>query len=204
MMRVQPKLIAITDSSLATTEVWVERLSALAAMATPGSLMLQLRDRELPLRVRANFGRKLRALCAASEQLFAVNDRIDLALALGADGLHLGEASVSTADARRFAPALWISRAFHDPTGAVDADAVLLSPIFAPRKGAQPLGVEAIARARRVDESAGKQLLYALGGISAENARACLEAGADGVAAIFAVLAPDPRPLLEALGIARH
>jgi thiamine-phosphate pyrophosphorylase len=63
------------------------------------------------------------------------------------------------------------------------------------------LGAEAIARAREV---AGACLLYALGGVTSENAASVLAAGAEGVAVIGAVLdTDDPLPLLEALGIRR-
>ena len=101
-----------------------------------------------------------------------------------------------------------ISRAWHAATldGAAateelaDVDALLVSPLFEPRKGRPALGLGALG-------VLGEQLrarnracpLYALGGVSAENAASCLGAGAAGVAAIGAALAPDPRPLLNAL-----
>jgi thiamine monophosphate synthase len=77
---------------------------------------------------------------------------------------------------------------------------VLLSPVIAPRKGRPALGLEALERCRG-SLRPGTQL-FALGGVSAETARSCLEHGADGVAVIGAALGAGPaRSLLKALGI---
>jgi thiamine-phosphate pyrophosphorylase len=169
---------------------------------------VQLRDKSLAARNRLALGRRLISECRGRDQSFVVNDRLDLALLLEADGVHLGEGSVAPADARTVLPdRAWISIACHDP-GAVrrpDADAVLLSPIVAPRKGRQALGFDGLRSARRVLASAGDTTLpalYALGGVDADSARECLAAGADGVAVIGAGLdGRDPLPLLGALGI---
>ncbi len=83
-------------------------------------------------------------------------------------------------------------------------DALLVSPVLAPRKGRPALGLLPLG-------GLGEQLrardlacqIYALGGVSAENAAGCLQAGATGVAAIGAALAPDAEPLLSALGVLR-
>jgi thiamine-phosphate pyrophosphorylase len=201
---VRPRLIAITDTGAAPPPVLEARLAVLLAGATPGSVMVQLRDRELPDRERTRFGQSLRALTRQHQQLLAVNDRCDLAFLLETDGLHLGEASISPRDARKLVGALWISRACHDPAraGASGADAVVLAPVLAPRKGAPALGLPALATARRSLDGSGGGLLYALGGVEASSAAACLAAGADGVAAIGAVLdGRDVLPLLEALRI---
>jgi thiamine-phosphate pyrophosphorylase len=168
-------------------------------------VLIQLRDRELSARRRLALGADLSALCRKYEQLFAVNDRLDLALLLDADGVHLGEGSVMPQDARALIGGRFISRACHalDDTAPRGADAIVLSPILAPRKGRPALGLGALAAARRAAGHA--VLLYALGGIDALGARRCLEAGADGVAVIGAVLdVPDPTPLLEALGVLRR
>jgi thiamine-phosphate pyrophosphorylase len=201
---VRPRLIAITDTAVAPVGRLEGRLAALCAAAVTGSVMIQLRDRELPVRERLELGRRLCAIARQHGQLLAVNDRLDVALLLGADGVHLGESSVEAEDARKLVgPAMMISRACHDPRRAEPrgADAVVLSPVLAARKGNPALGIAVAAEARRAARDA---LLYALGGVDAEGAARCLAAGFDGVAAIGAVLSrPDPRPLLEALGIVR-
>jgi thiamine-phosphate pyrophosphorylase len=173
-----------------------------------------LRDRQLPIRERRQLGERLRRLTAQHGQVFAVNDRLDLAALLEADAVHLSESSVSVEDARAFGERQgrrwWVSRACHDPAEAAlsDADALLLSPIAAPRKGRPPLGVEGLASARRALISRAAQLgacrLYALGGIGAADARQWIDAGADGVALIGALLdAEAPRVLIDRLGLQR-
>jgi thiamine-phosphate diphosphorylase len=159
--------------------------------------MVQLREHARPARARLALGRELGERCRAHGQWLAVNDRIDLALLLGADGLHLGEKSVDPADARKLWGTRWLSRAAHDPDqedlALRGADALVLSPIFAERHARPALGLRPFSATT-----------YALGGISADNARACLDRGAAGVAVVGAVLGQDdPRPLLEALDIRR-
>jgi thiamine-phosphate pyrophosphorylase len=204
----RPRLIAITDRSKASEPVTLERFERVAYAAQPGSVVLQLRDRELPARERLAFGRALRALARRAGQLFQVNDRLDLARLLAADGLHLGEESVSTADARRLlGEDAFVTRACHELAGVArdDADGVVLSPLLAPRKGRAALGLAALGRARALlSARAEERLLFALGGVDADTAGACLAAGADGVAVIGAVLTSrEPERIVEALGCAR-
>ncbi len=199
------RLIAITDRSVASAAETLARLERLLNIARPGSVLVQLRDRELSARERFGFGSELRALTRRHAQLFQINDRLDLAVLLDADAVHLGEGSVSTRDARALlGPARLVTRACHDPerVGDVDADGVLLSPILAARKGAAALGVAALARARALLSVGTRPAqLFALGGVDATNAAACLDAGSDGVAAIGAAVGADaPEPLLAALG----
>jgi thiamine-phosphate pyrophosphorylase len=215
-----PRLIAITDLELCWPEPTVARLERLCAAARAGAVMVQLRGPTLTGRALLQVGAEISRLCRAHGQLFSVNDRLDVARLFGADAVHLGEASIETADARRFFGAVvppgsaavppehatepWVTRACHDPdlVAAVDGDGVLLSPILAARKGRGALGLEGLERARRVLAASGSTTrLYALGGVDAQGARRCLEAGADGVAAIGAVFGgADAQGLLEALG----
>lgn len=208
-----PRLVAITDLSAAPEDEWIARLTGLAKAARPGSVALLLRDHAASAQQRLAFGDALRDIALSSQQALWVADRLDLALLLGADAVHLGEGSVSATAARRLVGAgVRISRAWHaaslDGASATDelreVDALLLSPVLEPRKGRPPLGLDTLG-------VLGEQLLarhpachlYALGGISVENAGACVAAGATGVAAIGAVLREDVQPLLSALGIAR-
>ena len=195
-----PRLIVVTDFTRFAESVAVPRIAGLLGQAAAGTVLVQLREHGMPIRRRLALGRELRALTRETEQLFGVNDRIDLALLLEVDALHLGEASVEPTDARRLVPELWLSRAVHslddlDPRGA---DALVLSPIFAERHGRPALGLEVLRAAHA------PALLYALGGVEAANGAACIAAGAFGVAVVGAALGQDdPRPLLEALGIRR-
>jgi thiamine-phosphate pyrophosphorylase len=197
---IQPRLIAITDTALVPADLLAARLAALVTRARPGSVAIQLRDHQLSARARLELGRRLLEIARREAAPLIVNDRLDLALALGAQGVHLGERSVAPADARRLLPKAWISRACHDPDRVADApevDAVLLSPILSTRKGRPALGLCALRRARQLLPAS--IALIALGGIDAEGAARCLEAGADAVAAIGSVLAGSDERSLDAL-----
>jgi thiamine-phosphate pyrophosphorylase len=204
-----PRLIAITDLSFVTPDVLVERLARLAHAAMPSSVALLLRDHSASARQRLALGKQLQAVARSARQELWVADRLDLALLLEADGVHLGEGSVSPAVARRLVGSrVKVSRAWHAASleGAAsadelaDVDAILVSPVMAPRKGRSALGLAPLGvlgeQLRARDQAC---QLYALGGVSSENAAACLAAGATGVAAIGAALSDDPLPLLRAL-----
>jgi thiamine-phosphate pyrophosphorylase len=161
-----------------------------------------------------SLGRRLRELTRRHGQRLSVNDRLDLAVLLEADALHLAESSVMAGDARAFARArgraFWISRAAHQPEAAAhaDADALVLSPIIEARKGRPALGLAGIEAARTARERRPSELgrcgLYALGGVTAASAADCVRAGADGVALIGALLDSEaPRALVAQLGLGR-
>ncbi|MEZ4223809.1 MAG: thiamine phosphate synthase [Polyangiaceae bacterium] len=201
-----PRLIAITDIAQHGPELTFARALRLCEAGRAGTVLLQLRDRGLPLRDRLAHGLALREIASRFGQGLAVNDRLDVALLVRADAVHLGEASVEIADARRMVPGREVYRAVHDVGAALgsDADAVVLSPVLAPRKGAEPLGLAALqeyAAARRARAKGPR--LYALGGVDAAGAAACLAAGADGVAVQGAAWTGDIAALLDALDIAR-
>jgi len=198
------RLIVFTDTTRAAASRMLERFAALAERAEPQRVSFVLRDYGLPVRERLRLGERLAALSARAQQHFGIAERADLARALGCDAFHLPEAGLSAADARSYlGSAVWLSRGTHAPDAAVEPelDAVLLSPLFEARKGRPALGVAALERARRAQP---RLAWFALGGVGASHAAACLAAGASGVAVIGAALAPDPEPLLGALGILRR
>lgn len=189
-----PPLLQITDRETVPEDELLQRVH------TGGPrLAVQLRDPGLTARELLALGRRLREATRAAGARLWVNDRLDLAMLVAADGVHLGRASVSVADARRALGAgIVVTRSAHhldEVAAAADegADAVLLSPVFAsPGKG-RPLGLSALTEARRRLPSAVG--LYALGGVDAAAVSRCLAAGATGVAAIRADLSawsPDP------------
>jgi thiamine-phosphate pyrophosphorylase len=206
-----PRLIAITDLGVLARESLAARLAELAANAAPGTLALLLRDHSSSAKERLALGHELREITQSFAQELWVADRLDLALLLQADVAHLGEASVSASVARRLVGAdMRISRAWHASSLSGvenelhDVDALVVSPVMAPRKGRPALGPAALG-------VLGEQLrarnqacqLYALGGVSAANAAACRAAGAWGVAAIGAALTGNAVALLDALEIRR-
>lgn len=187
----------ITDLTQLPEEELLERLRRARGHSAEAraKLSVQLRDPQLSVREMLAFGERL---CAAVREVggrLIVNDRVDVAVLLGADGVHLGRRSLLPRAARTILrPGAWVSVSAHsiqDVLSAADAgaDAALLSPIFAsPGKGA-PLGVGALAEAREALETRGHRLsLLALGGVTVENAALCLANGAAGVAAIRADL----------------
>lgn len=203
-----PALIVVTDVARYGRERTLDRLRSLLSAAVAGSVMVQLRDRRLAGHERLALARELRELTRRHQQCLCINDRLDLALVVDSDAVHLGEQSVSPADARALVGSrLVITRACHDPgllTRPSAANAWLLSPVFAPRKGNPALGFDALERARSLLLSNDpRQALYALGGVDTAAAERCAQIGV-GVAVIGAAFdAVEASGLLTALGITR-
>ncbi len=175
--------------------------------ASSRSVGVVVRDRSFDYRSRAALAQRLSP--RARDQFLLVSDRLDLALALEADGVHLPADGILPGDAR---PRIsgWLSRSIHglDTLSANDRQALtalVVSPVFARRKGREPLGLEGLSRITRDLKKEQPNLrVYALGGVTETTASACLLAGADGVAVMSPL--PDPerrRALLRALGILR-
>ena len=110
-----------------------------------------------------------------------VNDRADVALAAGAEGVHLPGGGLAPAEVRALGR-LKIGMSIHSASEVTnEVDFCVLSPIFESPGKAAPIGIAAITQAAAHGVS-----IVALGGVDASNARACLDAGAAGVAAIRA------------------
>jgi thiamine-phosphate pyrophosphorylase len=208
-----PRLVAITDLTRSSAVHVLERSAELAQSARPGSFAVLLRDHQASPRERLALGRELSRLLRAAEQQLWIADRLDLALLLAADALHLGEGSVPARDARALlGPDQLVSRAWHDAgplseaalSELYGADNLLLSPILQARKGRPALGLAALgAFVSSLKARGNTTSVMALGGVSAGAAPACLAAGAQGVAAIAAAWSSDAVELVRALGIER-
>jgi len=170
---------------------------ALAAVirgaAQAGADWIQIREKDLDARPLAELVRSALAETRETGARILVNDRLDVALAAGAAGVHLGGASLPAeivAEWRRAAhrKLFLIGVSCHSPDAALaaergGADYVFFGPVFAtPSKAAfgPPQGIERLREVCR----AVKIPVLAIGGITAENAGRCLEAGAAGIAAI--------------------
>jgi len=153
-----------------------------------GAAGVQLRQ-ALPARELLERARALRAICTEFAAPLLVNDRADVALAAGADGVHLPARGLKSADARALGLQL-IGESVHSAEEAArsQADFCVFAPVFdTPGKTAQ--GLDKLAEACR----ATRIPVLALGGVDASNAHRCIEAGARGVACIRSVLgAKDP------------
>ncbi|MCE5338367.1 MAG: thiamine phosphate synthase [Methanomicrobiaceae archaeon] len=161
-----------------------------------GADTIQLRDKRLSGRDLLTVASAIREVTRDAGALFIVNDRLDVALAAGADGVHLGESDLPIGDARRIAPPGFIigasvgSVATAVRAGAAGADYVALSPTFstASKDDAGPGHGLAMLSAIR---SAVSLPLVAIGGITPGNVADVIAAGADGIAVISAVVGKD-------------
>ena len=172
-------------------------LDQVVALALCGGVnMVQLREKDLPSGQLMDLALSLRRLTKGRALLF-INDRVDVAVASGADGVQLGENAMAVDAARRSGPGLLVSRSVHDFDGAVraerdGADMLVAGTIFlsASHPGARPAGVELLERLRTE-----VSLPYiAIGGVTERNAPAAIDAGASGVAVIGAIArSQDPR-----------
>ena len=193
MGRIDYSLYLVTDRALARGRPLADVVRAAVA---GGVTCVQLREKEASAREFAAAARELLALLRPLGVPLIVNDRIDVALAAGADGVHVGQQDLSVADARRLGPPGWIvgvsAESVADAARAErdGADYVGASPIFAtPTKTdhAPPLGLAGLRALR----AATKLPLVAIGGLHAGNARETIRAGADGLAVVSAIVAAD-------------
>lgn len=194
-------LCLVTDRRLAAGPIE----DVVGAVVAAGADWVQVRERDLGgAELVALCDRVLAAVRAANPSArMLVNRRADVALAVQADGVHLGFDALPVAVARTLlGEAATLGVATHAPDEAwaaarAGADYAHLAPIFAPlsKPGDRtPLGVDALARCR------GALPVLAQGGIDAQNAPAALRAGAAGVAVTGAILgARDPAAATRAL-----
>lgn len=190
------RLYLVTDSELSLGRPLAE---VVEAAVRGGVSCVQLREKRLDTRAFVAQARALRALLSACRIPLVINDRIDVALACGADGVHLGQGDMPVEDARRLLPPeVFIGWSVETPQDVQRAqglpvDYLGVSPVFAtPTKTdtARPWGLEGLRAAR----AATRLPLVAIGGIHAGNAREVLAQGADGLAVVSAICsAPSPR-----------
>jgi thiamine-phosphate pyrophosphorylase len=171
-------------------------LAAVGRALSGGVRAVQLREKDLGGRELLELARKMRALTARHGAKLLINDRVDIALASGADGVHLGTESIPPREARRLlGPDKLIGCSTHGAeqlaaAEAGGADFVVFGPVYyTPSKAAfgPPLGVDALRRAC----ASARIPVFALGGIGAGDIDEVAAAGADGIALISAVLAAE-------------
>ncbi len=164
-----------------------------------GAPAVQLRDKETPPERLVSLAAKLRDLAKRAGALFFVNDHLDLALEVRADGVHLGPGDLNVAVARREAPpGFLIGYSAGSPSSAregarLGADYLGSGPLFPTSTkvdAREPIGPRGLARIVRAAEAP----VVAIGGITAQNARVALSAGAVGCAASASIMrASDPK-----------
>lgn len=190
-----PALVAITDRARLDGDRLVATVAAMAAALGP-ALAVQLRGGG-DGRALWTLATGLRAATAAGGAALWVNDRLDVALAVGADGVHLPERGLTVAEARAAAPDLAIGVSRHRVGVDGDADLVQLGPIWDTPGKSPALGPAALTAARATTGA----ILVAVGGVDGPvRAEAAAAAGADAVAAIRALwAAADPVAAARAL-----
>jgi thiamine-phosphate pyrophosphorylase len=204
-------LYLVTDSALAMGR---PLLDVVCAAIDGGVTCVQVREKDVPSRVYVSQLLSVRPLLRERGIPLFVNDRVDVALAVEADGVHLGQTDLPLSMARGVAAGrLLIGVSCESVQDGVDAerggaDYVSVSPVFAtPTKTdtASALGLDGVRAVRR----AVRVPVVAIGGINATNAADVIRAGADGICVVSAIVsALDPRAAAASLrGIvegARH
>lgn len=158
-----------------------------------GVKAVQLREKDLPVRQQLDMAYRLREITRLHGALLFINDRVDVALAVGADGVHLGGEGIPPSAARKVCgEKLLIGVSTHSASEAMEAgrqgaDFVTLGPVYetpSKMKYGRPLGTDVLRQA------AGSETpVFAIGGITADRINEVKDAGAHGVAVISAILA---------------
>jgi thiamine-phosphate pyrophosphorylase len=202
-LRDRLRLVVVTDRRRARGSL----VDVVRAAIRGGASAVQLREKDLSARELMELARPLRDVTGEAGALFLVNDRLDVALAAGADGVHLGWRSLAPADARRVAGRSFVvgvsthgeeEAALAEQAGA---DFVTFGPVFDTPSKHELLAARGPAGLRRA-ASATSLPVVALGGIREGLIAELRPAGAAGIAVLSSVMeAPDPesaaRGLLE-------
>jgi thiamine-phosphate pyrophosphorylase len=188
-----PRLYPILDAD-ALARAGVPLLTAAHALRDAGARWLQYRDKRASDNEVAERMRELRAIFPAGEVVLLLNDRVEICSRAGADGIHIGQEDMAPKRARKvLGPERLLGVSTHNveqlraalKTGA--ADYLAIGPVFATGSKENPdpvVGLEGVKAARALT----RLPLVAIGGITGGNARGVIEAGADAVAVISALL----------------
>ena len=202
-----PRLYAIIDAAQSGSRSSVALAEALIAA---GVRLIQYRDKTGSSRQIFDVSCEIARRVQNSKGIFIVNDRADIAHAVGANGVHLGQDDLSIRQARRvLAPGQWVGLSTHNLSQVVEADVaqadyIAFGPVFSTRSKERPdpvVGLETLREARKRTS----RPLVAIGGITLANARSVIEAGADSVAVIQDLLGAEDvaaraREFLEVVG----
>lgn len=196
-------LIVVTDAACGEGRELVEVVRAALAGGAPA---VQLRAKHESTREMVELAIRLAEETRRAGALLFVNDRLDVALAAGVDGVHLGDDDLPLPLARRITPAgFLIGRSVATPDEAMQAvrdgaDYLGVGPVFATLSKADAGEAIGAGGVDAVCAAAGRVPVVGIGGIDAANAREVAGAGAAGVAVIRSVmLATDPRAAAAAL-----
>jgi thiamine-phosphate pyrophosphorylase len=190
-----PRVYALTDVQLSG----LSHAQQVELLSLGGATLIQLREKQMPPR---EFYEQAKMAVRPGVKLI-INDRVDVALAVGAQGVHLGQDDMPPEAARKLlGPNAVIGYSTHNIEQAIAAaklpiDYLAIGPIFATTTKSDTAPVLGLHGLRAVREAIGAFPLVAIGGISHANAREVIGAGADSVAVIGALLS-DSRRIPEA------
>jgi thiamine-phosphate pyrophosphorylase len=191
-----PRLYALVVPSRIGSGCLPEICQFARELVEGGATLIQLREKHVSAKEILRLARELRRTLPIKVDLI-VNDRADVALAAQADGVHIGRDDLSPDAARRIiGPNRVLGLSAHNPeqvesADRTSADYVAIGPIFSTISKEKPdpvIGLEGVRRARRMT----LKPLVAIGGVTLQNCRSIIEAGADSVAVISELLG-DPR-----------
>jgi thiamine-phosphate pyrophosphorylase len=173
-------------------------------IAAAGAGAIQFRAKHLSKAQYYQQAQPLLSLARSYRVPFFVNDHLDIALALSADGIHLGQNDLPFAAAKRLVPNQMIlgvsthSEAQAEQAAGVGVGYIAIGPVFSTATKADPEPVVGIATVRNVRKLIGSIPLIAIGGIDLRNVARVIAAGADGVAVASAVImAENPAAALK-------
>jgi thiamine-phosphate diphosphorylase len=201
-LRERLRLVVVTDPECGAGRGVADVVRAALRGGAPA---IQLRMKDAPAREMAALARTLLADTRAAGALLFINDRVDVALATGADGAHVGQDDLPAAAARRIAPPGFLIGVSAETAElarraqADGADYVGVGPVYA--TGSKADAGDAIGLGRITEVASAVRIpVVGIGGIAAANAPAVVRAGAAGVAVISAVMrADDPEAAVRAL-----
>jgi thiamine-phosphate pyrophosphorylase len=182
--------------------------------AKGGVSVVQLRAKHITSRKYVELGKNILKILKPFEVPLIINDRLDIALAIEADGIHLGQSDIHFTDARRtMGPKALIGISVETieqvfEAESWDVDYLAVSPVFSTqtkKDTSSPWGLDGLKKARSVS----KHPIVAIGGIHLNNIKDVLNAGADGIAVVSEILsASDPTDaalkLKEFIGDTKH
>ena len=177
-----PRLYAITDSKR-----YPDMLQRLEKALKKGIRMVQLREKELSGLEYYQLAKRVRELTQNYDAMLFINDRVDIALAVNADGVHLPEKGLPPSVVKKIAPKLLVGYSAHSLEQALcaqeeGADFITLSPIFKTQSHpeVEPIGLGLL---KEVSQRLSIPV-YALGGITWDRIKLCYKNGAYGIAGI--------------------
>lgn len=185
-----PKLYPITDARLSA----LSHAEQVARLSYGGATLVQLREKHLSPREFYQAAEEALMVARARNVRLIINDRADIALAIGADGVHLGQDDLPPLAARELlGERAIIGFSTHSIEQAFEAarlpvDYIAIGPIFNTSSKENPDAPVGLDGLRRVRQAIGQRPLVAIGGITPETAREVIAAGADSVAVISSLL----------------